>query len=586
MVKNNPFPLETLVRVTGLSLLLFFLGSDFVFASSIKTGHLNHFVISQSKHLSRLDGNTALQLSLVFQLNHQDQLEAMIRRMQTPGDPLYGQYMTPDQFRLQFAPTSQQLAQAVGALKALGLSAKVHENGTLININNSALEVERAFNVEFHQFQMADGRIAYSTTMEPTLPDELMPLVHGISGLDSFAHPHPSGHFTSNAAAATDLTPTQIQHAYGIDSILATGVTGTGLKIGLVEFDSYFPTDVAAYATHFNIANPATVTKVNVDGFSGTPTAFSGSGTPPGSFEATLDVEMMVAVLPTGSQIYMYEAANSAQAYIDVVAKIASDNIVKVVSTSWGAYESFYSTATTSAVNNSFMQMAAQGQTVVDATGDFGAYYQKTTLSSNFPGTSPYVLAVGGTRLTNDASGNYLSETSWNTAANGATPALGGGGGISTLYTIPSWQSSLGIASNKGSVTMRMIPDVSLVSADTSPYYGFYAGASGDAYGTSFATPIWAVVLALVDQQRAKNGTATLGLVNPAIYQLARSSLYATLFHDISDNSTNMFYPATSGYDLSTGWGSMIGLNLFNSLVNPVLPPFPPTALTVTSVSP
>jgi hypothetical protein len=264
---------------------------------------------------------------------------------------------------------------------------------------------------------------------------------------------------------------------------------------------------------------------------------------------------------------------NSGTGILDILNQIATDNSAKIVATSWGGDESSQSDIIDSE-SPIFQQMASQGQTFTAASGDMGAYDDGSSLSVDDPSSQPYVLGVGGTTLTLNVDGSYSHESAW-----GDQPLpnpSGGGGGISSHWTKPSYQSGLGSSGN-----MRDVPDVALNSASAQPYSIYEGGGWVLLYGTSAASPLWAAFLSLVDQQRASTGRGPVGFVNPAIYTIARGSKYATDFHDISDGTNNLYYSAVPGYDDATGWGSFIGAALIADLAGSV--PAAPAALTATA---
>jgi len=207
------------------------------------------------------------------------------------------------------------------------------------------------------------------------------------------------------------------------------------------------------------------------------------------------------------------------------------------------------------------MQMAAQGQTFFNASGDSDAFAG----SIPFPSDSPNITQVGGTTLsTSGAGGSWISETVWN-----RNNGVGSSGGISTLYVIPVWQKGIRMTQNRGSTIYRNVPDVALTAENV------YVRADGEDWtvgGTSCAAPLWAGFTALINQQGAASSLPPIGFINPAIYAIGKGSNYASCFHDIivgnnySSSSPNKF-PASSGYDLCTGWGTPKGTNLINALV-------------------
>jgi len=281
-----------------------------------------------------------------------------------------------------------------------------------------------------------------------------------------------------------------------------------------------------------------------------------------GSSETTLDVENALSSAP-GAQLMVYEGADSTSTVgLDMFTKIVDDGLANVVSFSWGLDENSWDPSQITAMDNLLAAGAAKGITFLAASGDNGS---SETL---FPATDPYVTAVGGTTLNlNTLSGQISSETAWS----------GSGGGISSLFPQPAWQTST-ISSNG----MRMIPDVSLDANPNTGYKIYYNGSWYIDGGTSAATPEWAAIIALVDQSRANNGLNPIGLANSALYPLAGQSV----FHDITSGS-NGYYNASAGYDMVTGLGSVDAWQLINALANLTIGvPAGVTGLTLSSPGP
>jgi hypothetical protein len=262
------------------------------------------------------------------------------------------------------------------------------------------------------------------------------------------------------------------------------------------------------------------------------------------------------------SSVMVYEGT-SANTLLN---RMATDNRAKQISSSW----TFSINATT---ENIFRQFATQGQSILQASGDDGAYSGSVAP----PADDPNVTAVGGTTLsTSDPGGDWSSETSWNWA----TSRLGtnaSGGGMSTTYAIPSYQKGMDMRNNQGSTTMRNLPDVAMTADNV--WVVWDNGSQGGFGGTSASTPLWAAFMALVNQQAIANGRATVGFANPALYAIGKGTNYGSCFHDItSGNNINAGSPAkftaVSGYDLCTGWGTPAGQPLINALAGGTnLPP-------------
>lgn len=319
----------------------------------------------------------------------------------------------------------------------------------------------------------------------------------------------------------------------------------------------------------------------------------------------TLDIELQLAVAPEASAILVYAGGNMNSLVVQQYQKIADDNLAKEISTSWGAPEITNDSVSLDGENDAFEQMASQGQSIFAAAGDNGAYdgagtsstvngTDPTALLVDDPSSQPYMCGVGGTTLavmTPGTNEHYLSETSWGTPA--TSTGGGGGGGISRLWPTPFYQ--VGIVPSAGAIpsnyttagtdlpnpnpsTSRNTPDVSFDANPDTGYdivFGGVADAALTFGGTSCAAPIWAGFTALANEERANNGLPPLGFANPAIYQIGADGYsgytfrYPTVFHDIMDGSTNLYFPAVKGYDSSTGWGSFNGNYLQTDLGSP-----------------
>ena len=435
-------------------------------------------------------------------------------------------------------------------------------NPTSIEFEGAIGDIQKALQIEIHQYIAQDGRLVFGPTNNPQVDATMAAQISGITGLDNFAKHKKNTHKNSGvlkplfigSGPGGGLAPADIQKAYVLPAALSSG---SGQTLALFELDGYTPSDINTYASFFGITTPPTLQNILIDGSSG---AAGGDAD-----EVTLDIELMMAVAPGASKILVYEAPNSLTGAIDLLTAIANDDRASEVSISWAFLESDAGNAFLTSENMLFMQMAAQGQSVFAGSGDSGAYGPTPTLSAYDPTAQPYVTSVGGTTLALNANGTYASETTWS----------GSGGGMSGYWTIPSWQSGLGNASNLGSQTMRMTPDVSL-NADPNSGYAIYLNGAWNIYGgTSASTPLWAAFVAIVNQQRLSLALTPLGFATPAIYQLAMGSQYSLQFHDIADSSSNGSFFAVPGYDLCTGWGtinSSLLSGLLNSSFNPAAP--------------
>lgn len=272
---------------------------------------------------------------------------------------------------------------------------------------------------------------------------------------------------------------------------------------------------------------------------------------------------MVMSMAPGLSKIIVYEAPNPSP-WVDLLSRMANDNLAKQLSCSWGGG------GVDPTSEQIFLQMAAQGQTFFNATGDSDAF----TGTIPFPSESTNITQVGATTLTTTGpGGSYVSETVWNWGLVSGS-YVGSSGGTSTHYAIPPYQAGINMTANFGSTTMRNVPDVAL--AGDNIYVVYSNGTTGSFGGTSCAAPLWAGFTALINQQAVAASQPVVGFLNPALYQIGKSNpSYTSIFHDVTSGnnfsgSSPSKFPATPGYDLCTGWGSPVGTNLMNALITPV----------------
>ncbi len=397
---------------------------------------------------------------------------------------------------------------------------------------------------------------------------------------------------------STGTTTTTVDPTTGA-AAAATLLDGTGQTVGLFELDGFASADTDQYITYFNLpavtaaaaaaATPVgtpSVQTVLIGGYDGTPVNIDGQT------EVTLDIDMVLALAPKAT-IISYEADQTTNptAALDTYQRMANDVAadgtprLQVISSSWGFPETLSDPADLTAENAIFQQMAAQGQSIYAASGDSGAYDAFRTqdptvqnlIVADDPATQPYVTGVGGTTLSYKkpsltaagvpVPGSYLGEVVWNTGKlNSIGGPVGGGGGSSQIWPKPIYQIGYGTSPNR-----RDAPDVSL-NADSNTGYDLFIGATattpGTAVtvgGTSAAAPLWAGFTALINQQRAAAGLASVGFINPQLYPLLSDTAYSSLFHDITVGD-NLLYQAQPGYDDASGIGTFIGSALLSRL--------------------
>ncbi len=514
---------------------------------ALATRHLNPKAQSSSgaRYLARLQGEQTLSLAVMLSLRDEPGLDAFLADIANPDSPNYRHFLSVSEFTARFAPTQADHDALVAELQAKGLTVtSTSANRMVIDVSGKVSDVEQAFHVQMGSYQHpTESRTFFAPDREPTL-DGATP-VWRVAGLDNFSKPHPlSAHKTAAMAkpdAATgpggQFTGTDIRNAY----YGGTALTGAGQSVALLQFGPYWTGDLNNYFSKTGFTNKVPVNNILLDGTSMCSAACDDT-------EQVLDITQAIGVAPGLSQVRVYIGNSD----VDIFNRMATDNISKTISVSWG-----WGPADPGSDDPIFKQMAAQGQTVFVASGDGGAY----TTSSDYPSEDVNVTAVGGTDLTTNSNGSWASETAW----------VDSGGGYVGSQPIPSWQKAAINSTNRGSTTLRNVPDVA--AEGNFDNYACGNGSCGGGWGgTSFASPRWAAYAALVNQQAVAHGKPTLGFLNPTLYALGGGASYHTVFHDIT-SGTNTGFSATAGYDLVTGWGSPNGQAMIDALAGTAATP-------------
>jgi uncharacterized repeat protein (TIGR03803 family) len=524
--------------------------------------------------VGRLPATNRLRLAIGLPLRNTNALNKLLQDMYDPASPQFRHYLTPEQFTEKFGPTQQDYDALVQFAKGHALDiAATSSNRVLLDVAGQVSDIEKAFQITLRTYQHPrEARQFYAPDVEPSVDASLKIL--DTSGLNNYSRPRPALHRASGTTAAHPASgsgPGGTWMGKDLRNAYAPGVTqtGAGQTVGLVAFSAFYSGDITTYETMAGLPN-VPIQIVLLDGFDGVPTGNNSEAT----VEASIDIEMAISMAPGLSNVVAFDAGPNGY-WNDVLNAMAARPKIKQFSSSWAG-------VTPSATSdNIYKQIALQGQSFFQASGDADSYANNVDLaldpSLDWPPEDPYLTSVGGTILTMNGPGNsYVSERVWNTGNeppgwNGSGYA-GSGGGISSIYAIPSWQQGLDMSANRGSSTNRNFPDVAMVSEN------FVAVANGSTsigwYGTSFASPEWAGFMALVNQAATNNGQPSVGLLNPAIYALGQSADYTNCFHDITvgNNATPAsggLFPAVPGYDLCDGWGTPIGSNLIYALALP-----------------
>ncbi len=517
----------------------------------------------------RLASTNRLRLAIGLPLSDPQGLDDFLSQIYDPTSPNFHHYLTAQKFTQRFGPTPSAYEAVIEFARTNGFAiTAMHGNRLLLDVEANPADIERAFHINLLAYaHPTEQRDFFAPDSEPAV-DATLPIAD-ISGLNNYVLPRPHFRKLDPAAAATaPQTGSSPSGAYmGSDFrnayVPGTPLTGTGQMVGLLQFDGFYANDITAYEAAAGLPN-VPIQTVLLDGFNGQPTTA-------GNMEVSLDIEMVISMAPRVSKVVVFEAGPSGDPN-DILNSMAANTQIKQFSSSWG-----WSGGPSTTTDNIFKQMAAQGQSFFNASGDSDAFTTGSrsangvdnTSLPNAPVSSPYITAVGGTTLTTSGrSGPWASETVWNWGLRNSD-YVGSSGGISSYYALPAWQAAISMAGNGGSTSRRNIPDVALAADNIYVISG--NGSKGAVGGTSCAAPLWAAFAALVNQQAASVGNASIGFINPTIYALGNGPSYTSLFHDISSgnnfsaNSPGLFN-AVAGYDLCTGWGTPAGIPLINAL--------------------
>lgn len=549
-------------------------------------------------------------------------LQALLKAQQDPSSPQFHKWLTPAQFGARFgmAPSDIDRVQAWLEQEGFSIDSVMHSR-TAIRFSGSVAQVENAFATQMHYYNVqGEKHMAPSTAL--SVPSAIAGVVAGVRNLDDFrpqpqmVRPRPG--FTGSQGDVY-FAPGDIDTVYDINPLLQGGVDGTGQTIAIMGQSYIEVGDIEAFQTAAGLpVKDPNLVIIPGSGTDGSSAIHSGD-----EAESDLDLEWSGAIAPGANIVFVYPGNNTNYGVYDS-AQYAVDNMIgNIISLSYSSCESVLRQTDLNTLEGIFSQAAAQGQTVMAASGDQGStaciqgygnsgltQAQQQALAVNYPASSAYVTGVGGTEIDMSKYGGsnsaywtqssgtdvinsakqYIPEIVWN---DDQAPSYfsASGGGTSALVARPSWQSGVpGIPSG----SMRLVPDIALYSSPGAPGYlycssdskaawdtkngqqssctsGFRDSSSGlltFAGGTSFATPIFAGMMALINQNA--NYVSGSGEVNANLYKLASvSATYSAVFHDVTQGNNDCNVGSTAcgasqgkgfsagvGYDEATGLGS------------------------------
>lgn len=540
--------------------------------------------------MAALAPNVPLRITVALAMRDTADAQILVRRQNTPGDPLYGTVVTPAQYTAMFNPTAAQVNAVTAYLARQGFrNISVEPNNLFVSASGTAAQASAAFHTTLGLYNFR-GRAAYANTSPAYVPAQLGGTVLSVLGLNSVYHMTPAFHRSTIAhpmTASPHATPPACinpgpicaLNSYtgpGFQKAYDAAGTPTGSQVAVAVFAegnvSQVVKDLRTYESAFGL--PQVPYSVRPVGISSPDIA--------GLDEWDLDTQTSTGIAQTVKHLYVYDTTSLSDS--DTALEFnhfVTENLAKIGNASFGICESFaFLDGSMLADDEVFLQGAAQGQTVFSSTGDNGngcpviaaTGVPGTGLPENsYPATSPYVIGVGGTTLaTNSPSGTYNSEVTW----------IGTGGGVSQHDLSPYWQA--GIVNTVYRTVGKTLPDVSM---DADPNTGaviYVNGAQAFIGGTSLSSP-----LSMGTWARLMSCHRTLGFAGPPLYHVynvfepcSSSSAACTPpvpppgaltqliggFHDILIGSNGGPYGTLPGYDLETGLGTF-DINAMNHVI-------------------
>ncbi|MEO6991072.1 MAG: S53 family peptidase [Candidatus Baltobacteraceae bacterium] len=511
-------------------------------------------VVRVSKYLGPAGLLSPVRLVVHLPYPHPDQVAQFVRMVNDPSSPIYHHYLTQKQFGKAFGPdphwyTTVEYVLGVGGLQTINKYA----DHKILEVQGTVLAATLLFTTLVNEYQV--GNLQYLANGLPAgLPLKLLGTIDAVAGFTTYALKLAQLPTVPNAIG---YTPQQIQTAYDEPIVAHPSLTGKGVTIAIETAGDYLDSDLQSFWQQYGITHTGSIQRIVVSN--------PGQAHPralPISEETTLDIEQVTASAP-GANVIVYEGADATDGTFDAIyEQVLANPAVDIATTSFGSCEAAADPTIMAAENELFEEAAAEGKTTIAATGDTGAHDcgtnapqfghpgQPNPLTVDFPASSPYVVAGGGTTMRLDSKGAIGKETGWS----------GSGGGVSGQFGLPSYQVGIkGLGGKNG----RNLPDVVLDANPNTPYPLVFEGSSlMTVGGTSAVAPNLAALYAQIVQATGnRQGLAQVGL-----YSALHAGKYpGEAFHDIVAGR-NGHYRATRGYDNVTGVGSLDG-NAFLALL-------------------
>jgi kumamolisin len=446
------------------------------------------------------------------------ELEQTLVDLYDPDSPRFHQFLSRKQFLEQFAPTEDNIAAVTTWASSVGLAvARVASNRRLVEITGTVAQFNAAFATELHKVVRNNTNL-YGTLSAMVVPTLLVGRVTVVFTPDLAADtrlaPPDMGSVSTSAPPGVAFDPGQLATAYGVTALGHADARG-GISIGIVGAGGVARSDTQSFWQSLGIRRDDARVVQTMEAPSRA------------NIEATLDVEWAGGMVP-GAEVVLYAGPDIRDtSLLYTFNEAVGHGEVQVITDSFSRHATTEPGEVTTEYDESAKMAAALGITVVAASGD--------SAQVDVPSSSPLVTAVGGTELMLASDGRPLLETAWRQS----------GCGVAMAFTIPNWQSQV-VTDSMGS---RAVSDVA-VNATNDRYY--FGGNWSVGSGTSFASPIFAGLIAAVDAARARNGLPPIGFLNSLLYQHA---LLQSAFRDITMGASGG-HNASTGWDYPTGWGA------------------------------
>ncbi len=522
-----------------------------------------------ASELGPLPTNQVLDVGVGVPMSNAAGLQAFIQSTSTVGSPDYRQFLTASQFESQYSPSASAYQQDVQYFEQFGVHVQPSGNRLLLGLTGTPAQMGAAFHTQFAEYRL-NGETYYGTTTTATLPSDLA--ISGTFGLTSAFNAKPSFTLTPltpssgstaspaspQAACSGGDTPTQVWDAYRVNVLRTAGQRGSGMKIAVVDaYDtSETPTQLTSDLNSFDSSCGVGATTPQYQYPVPFPSGVNSSASSNWGGETALDMQWSHAMADQAT-LRPVQTPDSGYSLYAAVNYLVTTMTANVVSLSWGLPDVGVASGCTASMGCNastggayellhpvIMAAVAEGITVTVASGDCGAADGSSTTSTDYPASDEDSLGVGGTVLTLATNGTWIgSETGWsgNLSGSSCTNAGGAGGGWAPVPQ-PWYQTGHGIRYN----TLRGVPDVGITVG--TPLVTFVGGIGQGVYGTSDGAPQWAGLIAVADGI-AGHG---LGLVNPNVYAMLRSSSYTAYFHNITSGN--------NGYAQKADWGPVSGV--------------------------